>query len=215
MKTQAKDLALAILTRIEEREGFANKTKLLKLMYLADIENYRATGETLTGFDWLFYLYGPWATEYDTLLEQLDSEGSINLEKWSVGTIEGERVSARARVPLEKVGFSTEAFFRTQRQIDTWADSGIPKLLDYVYFQTEPMQNAEKMKPLDFTKVSKEPPTLYRRLNSGTAPGEIQRLRRRFSETRGQGTGEPLSYQSAPYDDAFLDAMSIFEREES
>jgi hypothetical protein len=85
MKPQAKELALAILTRIGEREGTANKTKLLKLMYLADIEYYRATGETLTGFDWLFFLYGPWATKYDALLEQLDAEGTINLEKWSTG----------------------------------------------------------------------------------------------------------------------------------
>lgn len=215
MKSQAKELALAILTRIEEREGTANKTKLLKLMYLADIEHYRATGETLTGFDWLFFLYGPWSTEYDALLEQLDVEGTITLEKWSTGSVEGERVSTRTHVPLDKVGLSTDAFFRIQRQIDTWADSGIPKLLDYVYFKTEPMQNAEKMKPLDFTKVSKEPPTLYRRQSSGTAPGDIQRLRRRFSETKGQGAGETFPYESAPYDEAFLDAMSIFEREES
>lgn len=215
MKEQAKELALAILTRIEEREGTANKTKLLKLMYLADIENYRVTGETLTGFDWLFFLYGPWSSEYDTLLEQLDSEGSIHLEKWSAGTVEGERVTARTRIPLDRLGLSTNAFFRAQRQIDTWADSGIPKLLDYVYFQTEPMQNAEKMKPLDFTKVSKEPPTLYKRLSSGTTPGEIQRLRRKFSEVKSQAKDKSLSFQSAPYDDAFVDALSLFEREES
>ena len=214
MKSEAKELAVAILTRIEEREGSANKTKLLKLMYLADIENYRATGETVTGFDWLFYLYGPWSAEYDTLLEQLDSDGSIKLEKWSEGTIEGERVSARAHISLETVGLSTDAFFRTRRQIDIWADSGIPKLLDYVYFQTEPMQDAEKLKPLDFTKVSKEPPTLYRRRNSGTSPGEIQRIRRKFAEVKRRVEDEE-PHQSAPYDDAFLDAMSIFEREES
>lgn len=215
MKPQAKELALAILTRIGEREGTANKTKLLKLMYLADIEYYRATGETLTGFNWLFFLYGPWATEYDNLLEQLDAEGTINLEKWSTGSVEGERVSARTRVSLESVGVSTDAYFRIQRQVDTWADSGIPKLLDYVYFQTEPMQNAEKMKPLDFTKVSKEPPALYRRLSSGTAAGDIRRLRRRFSEAAPQRAGEPTPYQSAPYDEAFVEAMSVFEREES
>jgi hypothetical protein len=215
MKPQAKDLALAILTRIEEREGSANKTKLLKLMYLADIENYRAKKETLTGFDWLFFLYGPWATEYDALLEQLDSEGSIGLEKWATGTIEGERISARIQVPLDRVGLSTDAYFRIQRQIDTWADSGIPKLLDYVYFQTEPMQNAEKMKPLDFTTVREEPPIPYRRLSSGTAPGDVRRLRRKFLDIQSQGTAVPLSYQSAPYDAAFLDAMSIFEQEES
>jgi Protein of unknown function (DUF4065) len=215
MKPQAKELALAILTRIEEREGTANKTKLLKLMYLADIEHYRTTRETLTGFDWLFFLYGPWATEYDDLLEQLDTEGAITLEKWSKASVEGERVSTRTHVSLDKLGFSNDAFFRTQRQIDAWAESGIPKLLDYVYFQTEPMQDAEKMKPLDFTKVSTEPPMLYRRQRSGTSPGEIQRLRRRFLETKSQRAGEQFPYQSAPYDAAFLDAMSIFEREES
>ncbi len=215
MKPEAKDLALAILTRIEEREGTANKTKLLKLMYLADIEHYRTTRETITGFDWLFFLYGPWAKDYDALLEQLDAEGTITLEKWSTGSVEGERVSTRTRVSLDKVGFSNDAFFRTQRQVDAWADSGIPRLLDYVYFQTEPMQNAEKMKPLDFTKVSKEPPMLYRRRSSGTSPGDIQRLRRRFLETKKQGADEPFPYQSAPYDAAFLDAMSILEREES
>jgi hypothetical protein len=215
MKAQARELALAILTRIEEREGTANKTKLLKLMYLADIENYRATGETLTGFEWLFFLYGPWSDEYDALLEQLDSEGSIKLEKWSTGPIEGERVSARTRVPLDSLGLSTNAFFRAQHLIDTWADSGIPKLLDYVYFKTEPMQDAEKMKLLDFKKVSKEPPTLYKRLTSGTPPGEIQRLRRRFSEVRNDINDEHPAFQSAPYDEVFVDAMSIFEHEES
>ena len=55
MKPQARELTLGILTRIKEREGTANKTKLLKLLYLADIEQYRATGETVTGFDWIFY----------------------------------------------------------------------------------------------------------------------------------------------------------------
>lgn len=214
MKAQAKELALAILTRIEEREGAANRTKLLKLMYLADIENYRATGETLTGFDWIFYLYGPWSAEYDALLEQLEAEGSINLEKWSAGTVEGERVSIRTRIPLDTIGLSTRAFLRAQRLIDTWADSAIPKLLDYVYFQTEPMQDAEKMKPLDFKKVSKEPPTLYKRLSSGTPSGEIQRLRRKFSAVQSHGD-EPLAFESAPYDDTFVDAMAVFEQEES
>ena len=57
MKPEAQEVALAILTRVNERAGFVNKTKLLKLLYLADIEHYRKFGETLSGFDWIFYLF--------------------------------------------------------------------------------------------------------------------------------------------------------------
>jgi uncharacterized protein YwgA len=71
MKPIVKDLVLALLTRVKERGGAANKTKLLKLLYLADIEHFRKHGETLSGFDWIFYLYGPWSAEYDSLLEEL------------------------------------------------------------------------------------------------------------------------------------------------
>src|SRR5258707_14802558 len=51
MKPIAQDLALALLTGVKERGGTANKTKLLKLLYLADIEHFRKHGETLTAFD--------------------------------------------------------------------------------------------------------------------------------------------------------------------
>src|SRR5260370_23010379 len=51
MKPIVQDLPLALLTRVKERGGNANKTKLLKLLYPADIEHFRKHGETLTGFD--------------------------------------------------------------------------------------------------------------------------------------------------------------------
>src|SRR5437879_4243988 len=100
MKPQARELVLAILTRIQELEGTANKTKLLKLLYLADIEHFRATGETLTGFDWIYYLYGPWTPEYDDLLKQLEAEGALRLERWASGGVEGERITTSERVAL-------------------------------------------------------------------------------------------------------------------
>jgi len=219
MKPQAKDLALAILTRIEEREGSANKTKLLKLMYLADIENFRATGETLTGFNWIFYLYGPWSSEYDALLEQLQAEGAVDVDKWATANVEGERITPKEQVELEKLQLPTEAFFRTRRQVDTWADRGVPRLLDYVYFETEPMEGAEKMRPLDFSKVSKQAPQLYRRPASGTESGDLKRLRRKILEARksidSEGAWERVPFESAPYDDAYLEAMATLEREET
>jgi hypothetical protein len=81
------------------------------------------------------------------------------------------------------------------------------------------MQDAVKMQRLDFAKVSKEPPQTYRRATSGTELGDLKRLRRKMSEARvvltGQGAWEPVAYQSAPYDESYLQAMSTLENEES
>lgn len=218
MKPQARDLVLAILTRIREVEGTANKTKLLKLLYLADIENFRATGETFTGFDWIYYLYGPWTSEYDDLIKQLEAEGVLRLERWAAGSVEGERITASEKVDLDRVIASADVFFRTRRQVDTWADRAIPRLLDYVYFETEPMQGAVKMERLDFKKVSKEPPRLYRRTKSGADAATLRSLRSKFADmgkgTTGRGAWEAISHTGAQFDEKYLAALAEFEREE-
>ena len=218
MKPQARDLVLAVLTRIGEVEGTANRTKLLKLLYLCDIEYFRATGETLTGFDWIFYLYGPWAAEYDDLLKQLDAEGAIRLQAWAAAGLEGERISASQHSSLERLIPSADVFFRARRQIDTWADRAVPRLLDYVYFDTEPMQGAVKMQRLDFTKISKEPPHLYRRTKSGADASTLKALRSKFIElnnsTAGKGAWEEAKYTTGKLDDKYFEALAEFEREE-
>lgn len=218
MKQQARNLVLAVLTRIEELEGTVNKTKLLKLLYLSDIEQFRATGETLTGFDWIYYLYGPWTAEYDDLLKELEAEGAIRREAWVAGGIDGERIAASDRLPLERVIASADVFFRARRQIDTWADRAVSRLLDYVYFETEPMQGAAKMERLDFNKVSKEPPRLYRRTKSGADQATLRSLRSKFSDlnksTAGQGAWEAISHTPAQADEKYLAALAEFEREE-
>jgi len=68
---------------------------LMLRLLLADIENDRANGETITGFDWMFYLYGPWAGEYDPLLKELQDEDAIRVQPWASGDIDGERFIPR------------------------------------------------------------------------------------------------------------------------
>jgi hypothetical protein len=199
MKPEAKDLALAILTRIGERGGSCNRTKLLKLLYLSDIEHFRGSRETVTGFDWLFYLYGPWAREYDELLASLEAEGSISLDAWGRETIEGERMNVIEPRKLEGVLKGAVECLTVQRYIDRWAASSVPSLLDFVYFETEPMDSAIKGARLDFSKVSVEAPVLYRRTRSQTTPDALTRIRKKMHDhavavSAAQGTRrlEPL-----------------------
>ena len=160
----------AILTYIRKWNGVATKTKLLKLLYLLDIEAYRESRTTLTGFSWKFYLYGPWAIEYERLLSELNRSGIVALRTGELGGLETVFVNATESVPLEKAFPAAKQEFRTRRIIEAWADRPTGELVDYVYFHTAPMRDARRNEPLDFDSVfSEEPQAKYTRSKSTTA----------------------------------------------
>src|SRR5690349_17047913 len=71
------DLIAAVATSVRDCGGAPSKTKILKLLYLLDIESYRNTEATLTGFEWKFYKYGPWAASYDDALQAASQANKI------------------------------------------------------------------------------------------------------------------------------------------
>lgn len=219
MTDEAKLLIRAILTRIRDREGSAGKTKLLKLLYLADIENFRTTRQTITGFDWIFFHFGPWATEYDKVLDELVHENAIEIEKWSASDVEGARIKVKEPIELGKVIKPTTALFRSQRYIDLWADKAIPSLLDYVYFETEPMADAAKGKRLDFTKVRADAPLLYQRRTGTADPKRLRAIREKFAAQRQrlaeQQQKSQAQYKGAPYDEVFAEALATLDSEDA
>src|ERR1700730_1177960 len=64
-------LMAAIVTWVVGQGSYVTKTKLLKLLYLFDVEYYRAHRQTFTGFGWKFFHLGPWAAAFDPALDQL------------------------------------------------------------------------------------------------------------------------------------------------
>src|ERR1035441_5186960 len=50
------------------------KTRLVKLVYLSEVEYFRQTGQRLTGLDWKFYHYGPYAPALSPLLGNPDED---------------------------------------------------------------------------------------------------------------------------------------------
>jgi hypothetical protein len=218
MNAKAQDLVLAVLSRVKERGGTSNKTKLLKLLYLADIEHFRKYGETLTGFDWIFFLFGPWAAEYDSLLNELENRDLVRTEAWSKGDAAGARLDPVEKKDLGKVVESADEYFRIQHQVDTWADRSLPELLDYVYFDTEPMKEAESLKRLDFSKVDRTPPVLYKRVSSGIPPEKLKRKRAALLEARArnnQGRAVAMSRYGKPtYGESYRSALESLAEEE-
>jgi hypothetical protein len=212
MTPAAKTLTRAILTRSKELGVSVGKTKLLKLLYLADIEHFRDTGETCTGLNWILYLYGPWSPDYDGLLEQLEAEGAISKQAFTAAGAEGERLSVQDEIDLSKVIVPAGEYFRTKHLIDTWLERATAQLLDFVYFETEPMIAAEKLKPLDFSKISKEPPLLYRRSRGATSPREKHLLRSKFASVA-KAIKERTARLEYDYGDDFAEALAAFSNE--
>jgi uncharacterized protein YwgA len=211
MKPIVQDLALALLTRVKERGGTANKTKLLKLLYLADIEHFRKHGETLTGFDWIFYLYGPWSAEYDGLLEELELKDLIRVDQWSKGDIAGARLETNEPRDLNKLIQSADEYYRIQHQVDTWADKALPDLLNYVYFSTDPMRDAVSLQRLNFEQVDRTPPPIYKRSPSGTPPEALKRIRAKLLDARARNekaqTTASVGYSPPAYDETYRQAL--------
>src|ERR1039458_4521791 len=218
MKPEAQEVALAILTRVNERAGFVNKTKLLKLLYLADIEHYRKFGETLSGFDWIFYLFGPWSAEYDSLLEELERRDVIALEPWTSADREGARIDLREPRDLDKIIRDTDEFYRIRHQIDTWSDRSLSDLLDYVYFETEPMFEAVSGERLDFDKIAKDAPKLYRRATSQTHPEKLKRLKAKLQALQKQAErSEEMTlrdFRPPVFDDVYESALAELDEKE-
>src|SRR5271168_2040915 len=77
MNNPLNELMVAIVSYVTEHGGYVTKTKLLKLLYLFDVEFYRAHGATFTDLNWKFFHLGPWTSEFDPLLQELVEDEAI------------------------------------------------------------------------------------------------------------------------------------------
>ncbi len=205
----------AILTFVRERGGFATKTKLLKLLYLVDLEKFRETQSTVTGFKWIFYKYGPWAGEYDDVLEALAHANRIVIKESSGPDYDTQFIDATEKVELGKAFPTVVDELQVRRIIEAWADRPTGELLDYVYFHTAPMLEARRGEPLDFSAVLKEEPApVYKRTSSGADSGTIARWRRELKQLLSKSPAKPAVSPFTPpkYDIEFWEAIETLER---
>lgn len=128
--------------------GIPAKTRLIKLLYLLEIEYYKHNQKRLTDLKWQFYHYGPYTSEIESILGSPD-----------IGEI--PFVSRDGRIGNQYDLTEDEAKSHVNPEIKRlinyvvkdWGETDLNKLLDYVYFETEPMKDAKRGDLLDFTKV--------------------------------------------------------------
>jgi hypothetical protein len=154
------DTILGILR--EARDAGINrlsKTTLIKFIYLLDVFVAEETDgvERWTDLPWRFLHFGPFAPEAVDTLTALETKAFLEIEE---GDREGKdfvlyRLSDVVRAPsLEAIGVPGEPRRRLQQAIRDYAFA-LPRLLNYVYLRTTPMEFAFPGDDLSFVNCRK------------------------------------------------------------
>ena len=126
-------------------------TRATKLMYLIEWEYFAWERKPATSLSWIYLHYGPWSPELSDIFQQ---EFSAPPEKEEPSTFrqvfwtppQFDRVDTRLPYELEGI---------VQRVFETFGSMPTQDIIRYAYFNTEPMQHAERRQRLDFTMTRK------------------------------------------------------------
>jgi hypothetical protein len=200
----------AIASYVAEHDSFLTKTKLLKLLYLLDVEYYRIHRQTFTGFKWKFFHLGPWAAEFEVLLNEAVLSGAL-YERY--GKHETPFLKAPAFVDPSRVfsGVKDELILRSM--LSTWGTADTNQILDEVYFGTDPMLKGIRNEPLDFSVIHPDRPPLYKRTSSDTDPRKIARLRAQYHGDHPSAGAQRLT-PPPNYDEAYESAITALDSDE-
>jgi hypothetical protein len=147
-------------------------TRLVKILYLSDLEWRRVHGgDPLTDLKWTFLHFGPYAPELASVLGGAETEiTEFQAGKYARRLVFTEdELAASSDLPEEVVA-------TVKGLVKAWGDANINMLLDFVYFDTEPMENATRGGLLDFSNLRAPARTLKLQID----PRRMDELRDRI-----------------------------------
>jgi hypothetical protein len=163
-----------IVARSRDRDITLTMTKLVKLLYLIDVERVRGRRNVLTGYEWVFFHYGPYAFELINTLDKM-AGSELMVEEWhdsklfraAPGAPDGDDWNAGTKSLVDRI-------------VDDFAGLELNELLDWVYFHTGPMLTAVRGQPLDMSGARDyTPPRRHAPLVAPTPPIDLtERLAR-------------------------------------
>jgi hypothetical protein len=127
-----------------------NRTELIKLLYLADLEYFKSYGEKYSELDYMFYNYGPWTKQYHQILdymrnlEIMEEKKAVNEDAW-LYTITGKK-------PRHDVELENEITAILENNFFIYKESTLTQILNVVY-KTEPMASTKRGEKINFVKI--------------------------------------------------------------
>jgi uncharacterized phage-associated protein len=228
MAIDPKELVKYVVWLAGQHDAAVTETRLIKYLYLADLFHARIRqGKTLTGWPWAFVYFGPYCTEAYDALQQAVSLSLIE-ENYRDSKYEGSdkyRLLSIAKdeededPPISKE-LHISITSQLQQIIRKYGDD-TACLLDFVYFDTEPMRNAMPGQKLDFSIAQKQeillevpmkkiPPELLKR-----GAGIIERLKKKYQDAaRDSETRYKLRAKCGLYDEEYEKVLQYTEGED-
>lgn len=205
MKTEiVENLVSYLAEQLGNLSAPCSTIRLVKYLYLLDIEYYRKNKRILTNIDWVRYKYGPYFFAMPDVMRS-----SVGIEVAEFPTENGFSRSIRSikHVEISKViDFPTEQLI--QSILKKWAHEDLKKLLDHVY-KTPPMKNAEMNERLDFSTLAQMPVVKQKQWHIRINPEDsiaIQSL----LEKRVKQEVPPKQF----YDHLYFEALEIMDSDE-
>lgn len=210
MNSSLSQLLTAVVSYVTEHGGYLTKTKLLKLIYLFDVEYYRIHRRTFTELQWKYFHLGPWTREFDPVLSDLVHHGTLLEVASSKPDYDTKFYRPAEPADIGKLfdKYSDQAILRSV--LDTWGESSTGEILDHVYFRTEPMEHGVRNEPLDFTRISEQVLPKYSKRPSAKNTKDINRARRTLEEHLAKiEASHTTTFAFTPprYDAEYLEAM--------
>jgi hypothetical protein len=213
------DLLKYVIAELSERGFDVTKTALVKLLYLADVEAVRRGRPRVSSLQWICFKYGPYAFEIEDTLRQISGKDIDELA--GLSTLGRAYRVYRSPDHEETPRVSPEERAIINVVLDRWGGEDLNKILNYVYFETEPMLEAKWRQPLNFDSVRprKHPVSLADYLAQRADPADVQRLselKREFwarARARDRELVEPIP--SPRYDDVFLAGIRATDESDS
>ena len=150
------DLIEFITWYATENEINLTTVRLVKFVYLSDVYFARQhEGDTLTHFPWAFVHYGPYCRQVMEEIDKAVSLGVIDKRAFESHYAEDKEyhIYSCTDESAERIAeeIPSEVLSPLLLAIKRYGDD-TAQLLDYVYFETEPMIDALKGDILDFSK---------------------------------------------------------------
>ncbi len=219
MEIRHEDLVRAIVWYATNRGEKLTTLRLVKFLYLTDLYYARVSkGETLTGWPWAFVYFGPWCKQVNEAIDNAAKNGLVIAKEYS-SNYDDEKdyrlfwVENTEEEPKIIDALPTYVWSRLQWAIQKWADDS-SGLLDYVYFETEPMLETKPGALLDFRQS--QMPAVAKRVEMKKIPkaklAEAKKTVARLQEKYKKGiTSRP---SQGPIDTVYQEFVSKLEEED-
>ena len=196
MNIDLRDLIIHIIRKCREKRAPLGQTLATKLLYIIEWDHYRHNQRRLTDVNWIFLHYGPWSPELSSLLK---TEFAMPDDFQDGGNFQPV-VYTENELDYRKVVLSADLKLSVNCVIEQFAGRPMPEILDFVYYETEPMISAqERGKALDFSTIVSAPKPAFRPADkiSSKEAKRIRELLKSYANSRTRDCIEVAADESA------------------